>query len=70
MADMLCFRALAFGKTEEEVKAELSTEDQGNSFLVKSKIFSGNRPTNSIMIQKISPAGLGECRATAATHAH
>lgn len=51
--------ALAFGKTEEEVKAELSTKDQGNSFLVKSKVFEGNRPTTSIFLPKVTPATLG-----------
>ncbi|PWN37497.1 glucose-6-phosphate isomerase [Meira miltonrushii] len=51
--------ALAFGKSEEEVKKELSAQDQQNSFLVKSKIFEGNRPTNSIMFPKLTPAVLG-----------
>lgn len=51
--------ALAFGKSEEEVKKELSAQDQSNSFLVKSKIFEGNRPTNSIMFPKLTPAVLG-----------
>lgn len=51
--------ALAFGKSEEEVRKELSTQDQSNSFLVKSKIFEGNRPTNSIMFPKLTPATLG-----------
>ncbi|KAK0544032.1 glucose-6-phosphate isomerase [Tilletia horrida] len=50
--------ALAFGKTEEEVKKELGAE-ASNSFLVKSKVFEGNRPTNSIMFQKLTPATLG-----------
>lgn len=51
--------ALAFGKSEEQVRQELSTQDQANTFLVKSKIFEGNRPTNSIMFPKVTPATLG-----------
>lgn len=51
--------ALAFGKSEAEVKKELSTQEQSNTFLVKSKIFEGNRPTNSIMFPRLTPAQLG-----------
>ncbi|MCO5615144.1 hypothetical protein L7F22_069433 [Adiantum nelumboides] len=51
--------ALAFGKSEDEVKKELSASDQSNTFLVKSKVFGGNRPTNSIMFPKLTPAVLG-----------
>jgi glucose-6-phosphate isomerase len=51
--------ALAFGKTQDEVKAELSSQDKSNDFLVKSKVFEGNRPTNSIFLPKITPASLG-----------
>lgn len=51
--------ALAFGKTEEQVRAELSAQDAGNAFLVKSKVFEGNKPTNSILFQKLTPATLG-----------
>lgn len=51
--------ALAFGKTEEEVKKELGPKDAGNTFLVKSKVFEGNKPTNSIMFQKLTPGTLG-----------
>ena len=50
--------ALAFGKSEDQVKAELG-DKAGNTTLVKSKIFEGNRPTNSIMVQKITPKTLG-----------
>ncbi|WFD03309.1 glucose-6-phosphate isomerase [Malassezia obtusa] len=50
--------ALAFGKTEEEVKAELG-DKASNETLVKSKVFPGNRPTNSILVQKITPKTLG-----------
>ncbi|KIS67959.1 putative glucose-6-phosphate isomerase [Mycosarcoma maydis] len=50
--------ALAFGKSEAEVKQELGAE-ASNEFLVKSKVFEGDRPTNSILVQKITPAALG-----------
>ncbi|CBQ68628.1 probable PGI1-Glucose-6-phosphate isomerase [Sporisorium reilianum SRZ2] len=50
--------ALAFGKSEAEVKEELGAEAQ-NEFLLKSKVFEGNRPTNAIMVHKITPATLG-----------
>ena len=51
--------ALAFGKTEEEVIKELGPEQAKNEALVKSKIFQGNKPTNSIMFQKLTPKTLG-----------
>lgn len=50
--------ALAFGKTEDEVKEELGSK-ASNVALLKSKVFRGNRPTNSIMVQKITPKTLG-----------
>ena len=46
--------ALMVGKDEEKVKAEGATGG-----LVPHKIFSGNRPTTSILAQKITPATLG-----------
>ncbi|KAK0534724.1 glucose-6-phosphate isomerase [Tilletia horrida] len=51
--------ALAFGKSEEEVKKELGAQGTSNPFLVKSKVFEGNRPTNSLFFQKLTPATLG-----------
>ena len=54
----LTLRALAFGKTEEQVKEELGAASS-NAALVKSKIFEGNKPTNSIMFQKLTPGTLG-----------
>ena len=42
------------GKDEEQVKAEGATGG-----LVPHKVFSGNRPTTSILAQKITPATLG-----------
>jgi len=50
--------ALAFGKTEEQVREELG-DAASNAALVKSKIFEGNKPTNSIMFQKLNPGTLG-----------
>lgn len=46
--------ALMVGKDEAEVKKEGATGD-----LVPHKVFSGNRPTTSILAQKITPAALG-----------
>ena len=54
--------ALLMGKTEVQVKAEF--EKQGVSgekadFLLPFKVFSGNKPTNTILIDKLTPASLG-----------
>ncbi|KAH8076003.1 glucose-6-phosphate isomerase [Cristinia sonorae] len=49
--------ALAFGKTEEEVRKELGAG--ASEPLVKSKVFEGNRPSNSILFPKLTPATLG-----------
>ncbi|HQP98256.1 MAG TPA: glucose-6-phosphate isomerase, partial [bacterium] len=46
--------ALAFGKTREEVEAEGVPAD-----LVPHKIFEGNRPTNTILAEKLTPEILG-----------
>jgi glucose-6-phosphate isomerase len=47
--------ALAFGKTVEEVKAE------GNSdLLAQHRSFEGNRPTNVIMAERLTPETLGK----------
>jgi glucose-6-phosphate isomerase len=46
--------ALAFGKTPEEVKAE-GTPD----WLVPHRVFEGNRPSNTILAEKLDPATLG-----------
>lgn len=52
--------ALMNGKRESEVLAELAhlTEDQRNT-IKPFKVFEGNRPTNSILIRKITPHALG-----------
>ncbi len=54
--------ALMQGKTAAQVEAELVaahyTREQIDA-LVPHKIFSGNRPSNSIMLQKVTPRSLG-----------
>jgi glucose-6-phosphate isomerase len=47
--------ALAFGKTAEEVKAE-GTPD----WLVPHRVFEGNRPSNTILAQRLTPEALGK----------
>ncbi len=49
--------ALMRGKTTEEAKAELGTK--GTDALAQHKTFTGNRPTTSIVVQKITPHSLG-----------
>ncbi|KAI9308784.1 glucose-6-phosphate isomerase [Cunninghamella echinulata] len=49
--------ALMVGKTEAQVRAEFGTNVNEN--IVPHKIFTGNRPTNSIMFQKLTPSTLG-----------
>jgi len=46
--------ALMCGKSEEEVRSENVPEN-----LVKHKVFEGNRPTNSIVCNKLTPFSLG-----------
>ncbi|KAG1733142.1 Glc-6-P isomerase [Suillus lakei] len=48
---------LAFGKTEEEVRKELGSG--ASEALVKSKVFEGNRPSNSILFPLMTPRTLG-----------
>ncbi|ATX81652.1 glucose-6-phosphate isomerase [Mariprofundus ferrinatatus] len=55
--------ALMVGKTEEEVRRELADEGlSGDALeaLVPHKVFPGNKPTNSILFQKLTPKTLGE----------
>ncbi|HZH00508.1 MAG TPA: glucose-6-phosphate isomerase, partial [Flavisolibacter sp.] len=55
--------ALMNGKTEEEVENELLESGKSESeiaTLTPFKIFSGNRPTNSILIKQITPYTLGQ----------
>ncbi|KAH7882841.1 Glc-6-P isomerase [Phlebopus sp. FC_14] len=49
--------ALAFGKTEEQVRKELGPG--ASEPLVKSKVFEGNRPSNSILFPLMTPKTLG-----------
>lgn len=48
-------KALAFGKTAEEVEAEGTT-----GALVPARVFSGDRPTTSIMASALTPSILGQ----------
>ena len=61
---LLCtdWKHFAFGKTKEEVEAEFGKA--GKSLeevkdIVPFKVFTGNKPTNSILVQKITPFVLG-----------
>jgi glucose-6-phosphate isomerase len=47
--------ALAFGKTPDELRAEKVPE-----WLVPHKTFSGNRPSNTILAERLTPATLGK----------
>ena len=47
--------ALAFGKTPDEVKAEGSPD-----WLVPHRTFEGNRPSNTLLLEKLTPAALGK----------
>ena len=48
-------QALAFGKTREEVKAE-GTPD----WLVPHRLFEGNRPSNTLLLDRLTPGALGK----------
>ncbi|MCU7550275.1 glucose-6-phosphate isomerase [Chitinophagaceae bacterium LB-8] len=55
--------ALMNGKTEEEVEQELLQQGKSVDEIAKLapfKIFPGNRPTNSILVKKLTPFSLGE----------
>jgi glucose-6-phosphate isomerase len=47
--------ALAFGKTSEQVKAE-GTPD----WLVPHRLFEGNRPSNTLLLDRLTPGALGK----------
>ena len=47
--------ALAFGKTPEEVRAEGSAD-----WLVPHRVFEGNRPSNTILLEQLTPMALGK----------
>ena len=48
-------QALAFGKTADEVKAE-GTPD----WLVPHRVFEGNRPSNTLLLDRLTPQALGK----------
>lgn len=48
-------KALAFGKTADEVRAEGTAEE-----IVPARVFSGDRPTTSIMASQLTPSVLGQ----------
>ncbi|MFD1948833.1 glucose-6-phosphate isomerase [Nocardioides aestuarii] len=48
-------KALAFGKTADEVRSEGTAEH-----LVSARVFTGNRPTTSIMAPELTPSVLGQ----------
>ncbi|CAG8561246.1 43455_t:CDS:2, partial [Gigaspora margarita] len=50
--------ALMIGKTKEDVLQELSAV-KNKDLIAPHKVFTGNRPTNSIMFQKLTPSTLG-----------
>ncbi|PYS89362.1 MAG: glucose-6-phosphate isomerase [Acidobacteria bacterium] len=54
--------ALMKGKTADEVRAELTAAGMSGDALeqlIPHKVFAGNKPTNSIMFQKLTPRTLG-----------
>ncbi|MBA3291755.1 MAG: glucose-6-phosphate isomerase, partial [Actinobacteria bacterium] len=46
--------ALAFGRTEEEVRSEGSAETQ-----LPHRVFEGNRPSNTLLLDELTPHALG-----------
>ncbi|MFA6016022.1 MAG: glucose-6-phosphate isomerase [Gallionellaceae bacterium] len=60
-----CFaqtEALMLGKTEAEARAELVAQGLSGSVLenlVPNKVFPGNRPTNTLLLDKLDPYSLG-----------
>lgn len=54
--------ALMHGKSSEQVQAEFDKQgvsEEKAKFLLPFKVFAGNKPTNTILIQKLSPKTLG-----------
>jgi glucose-6-phosphate isomerase len=47
--------ALAFGRTADEVRAEGTAE-----WLVPHRTFEGNRPSNTLLLERLTPAALGK----------
>ena len=48
-------QALAFGKTEEALRAEHIGEE-----LLPHRVFEGNRPTNTLLLRQLTPHALGQ----------
>ncbi|MFM8596812.1 MAG: glucose-6-phosphate isomerase, partial [Flavobacteriales bacterium] len=54
--------ALLMGKTEEQVKEEFAQQglsSEETATLVPFKVFTGNKPTNTLLIEKLTPACVG-----------
>lgn len=54
--------ALLNGKTEAQVRAEFEAQDisgEKADFLLPFKVFAGNKPTNTLLIDKLTPESLG-----------
>ena len=54
--------ALLMGKTETQVKAEFQKQgisEEKAAFLLPFKVFAGNKPTNTLLIDKLTPASIG-----------
>ena len=54
--------ALMHGKSKEQVQEEFDQQNlsaEKSEFLLPFKVFSGNKPTNTILIQKLTPETLG-----------
>jgi len=54
--------ALMNGKTEDQVRAEFTKTNLSSSdadFLAPFKVFTGNKPTNTVLINKLTPETLG-----------
>lgn len=54
--------ALMNGKTKEQVQAEFDKQglsEEKAKYLLPFKVFAGNKPTNTILIQKLTPKTLG-----------
>ena len=51
--------ALVNGITADEVKKKLTPTEQEDTVLVASKVFDGNKPSNSFLFKKLTPKTLG-----------
>lgn len=52
-------QALMQGKTLDEVLAEATAEEREDKVLMASKVFDGNKPSNSFLFEKMTPKTLG-----------